>query len=69
MTVLRFENEKGEELAMFNWFSVHGTSMTNQNHFISGDNKGYASYVFEKLKNGNSSLPGMGPFVAAFAQS
>lgn len=30
--------------------------------------QGYASYVFEKLKNGPKSLPGTGPFVAAFAQ-
>jgi len=57
----------GNEIGMVNWFPVHGVSMTNQNKLISGDNKGYASYAFEKYKNPNS-LPGMGPFVAAFAQ-
>eukprot|EP01092_Planopodium_desertum_P014681 TRINITY_DN7499_c0_g1_i1.p1 TRINITY_DN7499_c0_g1~~TRINITY_DN7499_c0_g1_i1.p1 ORF type:complete len:496 (+),score=51.86 TRINITY_DN7499_c0_g1_i1:78-1490(+) len=43
--------------------------MNNTNELISGDNKGYASYLFEKYMNGNTSLPGQGPFVAAFAQS
>jgi neutral ceramidase len=68
MTVLRMEDESGNELGMLNWFAVHGTSMTNTNQYISGDNKGYASYLFEKYKNGNNSLPGIGPFVAAFGQ-
>jgi neutral ceramidase len=68
MTLLRFEDMNGNEIGMVNWFPVHGVSMTNQNKLISGDNKGYASYAFEKYKNPNS-LPGMGPFVAAFAQS
>lgn len=36
--------------------------MNNTNCLISGDNKGYASYLFEKYKNGNSSLPGIGMF-------
>jgi len=69
MTLLRFEDMKGNEIGMVNWFAVHGVSMTNQNKLISGDNKGYASYAFEKYKNGPKSLPGMGPFIAAFGQS
>ena len=36
---------------------------------ISGDNKGYASYLMEKYINGNASLPGKGSFVAAFAST
>jgi neutral ceramidase len=64
----RFEDMKGNEIGMVNWFAVHGVSMTNQNKLISGDNKGYASYAFEKYKNGPKSLPGMGPFIAAFGQ-
>jgi hypothetical protein len=35
---------------------------------ISGDNKGYASYLTEKHMN-NGTLPGKGPFVAAFAST
>eukprot|EP01114_Cavostelium_apophysatum_P007011 TRINITY_DN1866_c0_g1_i1.p1 TRINITY_DN1866_c0_g1~~TRINITY_DN1866_c0_g1_i1.p1 ORF type:complete len:766 (-),score=167.78 TRINITY_DN1866_c0_g1_i1:1192-3147(-) len=69
MTVLRLEDENGQELGMVNWFAVHGTSMNNTNRLVSGDNKGVASYLFEKYKNGASTLPGTGSFVAAFAQS
>ena len=43
--------------------------MNNTNTLISGDNKGYASYLLEKEMNGPQSLPGTGPFVAAFAST
>ena len=69
MVLLRFENEKGEGIGMLNWFSVHGTSMNNTNQLVSGDNKGYASYLFEKSKNAKDVLPGQGSFVAAFAST
>ncbi|PRP89134.1 hypothetical protein PROFUN_01854 [Planoprotostelium fungivorum] len=69
MTLLRIEDSKGNELGMINWFAVHGTSMNNTNLLTSPDNKGFAAYSFEKYKNGADSVPGMGPFVAAFAQS
>jgi neutral ceramidase len=68
MTTLRFENAVGN-FAALSFFPVHGTSMNNTNTLISGDNKGYASYLFEKLMNGNATAPGQGPFVAAFGQS
>jgi len=67
--VIRFEGQITKEIGVINWFAVHGTSMNNTNRLTSGDNKGYASYLFEMKKNGNSSLPGMGPFVAAFTNS
>jgi len=69
MTLLRLEDSKGNELGMINWFAVHGTSMNNTNLLVSPDNKGFAAYSFEKYKNGADSVPGTGPFVAAFAQS
>eukprot|EP00051_Salpingoeca_urceolata_P032023 m.13961 g.13961 ORF g.13961 m.13961 type:complete len:707 (-) comp4705_c0_seq1:85-2205(-) len=50
------------------FFSVHCTSMHNSNRLVSGDNKGYASYLVEQELN-NHSLPGSGSFVAAFGQS
>jgi neutral ceramidase len=68
MTLLRFEDLLGNELAMLNWFAVHGTSMNNTNTLVSGDNKGHASYLFERLKNGPDTLPGSGPFIGIFAQ-
>lgn len=52
MTLLKFVADDGEEMGAINWFAVHGTSMNNTNGFISGDNKGYASQLFERAKNG-----------------
>lgn len=67
--LLRFETEKHQPMGMFNWFAVHATSMPNTNLLISGDNKGYASQVFEQWMNPNGTLPGHGAFVAGFASS
>lgn len=69
ITVLRLEDQNGNEIGMINWFAVHGTSMNNKNKLVSGDNKGYASYNVELTKNGNKTFPGLGPFVAIFGQS
>jgi len=67
MTVLKLVAATGEEIGMINWFAVHTTSMGNKNKLISGDNKGYASYLFEKSKR--SDYAAAKTFVAAFAQS
>jgi neutral ceramidase len=67
MTLLRFTGTDGRELGLLNWFAVHATNIGNKNRLISGDNKGYASYRFEKLKNTNYSSADT--FVAAFANS
>jgi neutral ceramidase len=61
MTVLRLEGNDGSEIGMINWFGVHGTSADIHNRRVHGDNKGWASYEFERRK-------GTG-FVAAFGQS
>ncbi|MBD1371558.1 neutral/alkaline ceramidase [Hazenella sp. IB182357] len=61
MTQLNLRDEKGHLRGIINWFPVHGVSMGKENHLISGDNKGYAAYRYEK-EFGSS-------FVAAFAQS
>jgi len=66
MLLLRFDAADGTPLGMLNWFAIHGTSMNNTNKLISGDNRGRASMLFEQAMNGDA-LPGMGPFVAAFA--
>ncbi|MCU7646554.1 neutral/alkaline ceramidase [Pseudomonas piscis] len=63
MTVLKFVDQQGEMAGIISWFPVHGTSMTNNNHLISSDNKGYASYHWE---HDISKKPG---FIAAFAQT
>lgn len=67
MTLLKLEHSHGREVGLINWFAVHGTSMHNDNRLISGDNKGYASYLFERNKNADPQSPRT--FVAAFAQS
>lgn len=63
MTLLRMTGTDGRDVGLINWFAVHATSMGNTNHYISGDNKGLASYLFEKAHDAGDT------FVAAFAQS
>lgn len=61
MTILAITNPQTEKVASFiNWFAVHGTSMTELYEYVSGDNKGFASYFWERNVTG---------FVAAFGQS
>jgi len=65
---LSFYDDEGTPLGVLNWFSVHPNSMNNTNHFISGDNKGAASLMFEKTMNPDY-VAGKTPFVAAFAST
>uniref|UniRef100_A0AAY4D3P9 Neutral ceramidase n=1 Tax=Denticeps clupeoides TaxID=299321 RepID=A0AAY4D3P9_9TELE len=68
VVVLKFTDMDGDGIGMISWFAVHPVSMNSSNHMVSGDNLGYASYLFEQDKN-IGSLPGRGPFVATFASS
>ncbi|KAG7492710.1 hypothetical protein MATL_G00017560 [Megalops atlanticus] len=68
VVVLKFTDLHGDGLGMISWFAVHPVSMNYTNRMVSGDNLGHASYLFEQEKN-IGSLPGEGPFVAAFASS
>ena len=43
--------------------------MTNQNTLISGDNKGYAAFHWERLVESSDYLAGQPAFIAAFAQT
>lgn len=67
MTSLNLTDISGESIGTVNWFPVHTTSMTKHNSLISADNKGYASYLYEKSMNTDYAEPDT--FVAAFAQS
>lgn len=69
MFLLKMQTPAGKGIAALNWFPVHGTSMNNKNGFISGDNKGYAEYAFERYMNGNNTVTGRGTFISAFAQT
>ncbi len=66
-TLLKLVNAQGEPIGMINWHAVHGVSMSKANSLISGDNKGYASYLFEKEMHSN--YLEKKTFVAAFAQA
>jgi neutral ceramidase len=69
MTALRVR-QGATDVGAISWFATHGTSMTNKNTLISGDNKGYAEYGWEHDRAGVRYLePGRKEFVAAFAQS
>lgn len=48
MHVLRLTRDDGTDVGMLNWFAIHGTSMAQTNKLLSGDNKGYAAYRFER---------------------
>lgn len=67
MTVLRFK-QGSNDVGAISWFATHGTSMTNKNHLISADNKGYAQWRWEhEIKGARYNADS--DFVAAFAQS
>lgn len=66
MTLIRLMDAKEQPVGLINWFPIHGVSFNNKNHFINGDNKGYAAYLFEQ--NMQTIYPHR-LFVAAFAQA
>ncbi|MCO5567925.1 hypothetical protein L7F22_021621 [Adiantum nelumboides] len=47
MTLLKFVDSEWGPVGAFNWFAVHGTSMSRDNKLISGDNKGVAARLME----------------------
>lgn len=47
MTLLKFVDNAWGPIGSFNWFATHGTSMSNTNSLISGDNKGAAARFME----------------------
>jgi neutral ceramidase len=65
MTLLRLAHateDESEDIGVFTWFPVHGTSMYGNNTLVTGDNKGVAAYLFEKSMSDTS-------FVAGFSQA
>jgi len=66
MDLIKIVDASGNPMGALNWFAVHGTSMRVASTLISGDNKGYAAYLFERALNGMHQA-GKGPFVAGFA--
>jgi neutral ceramidase len=68
VTVLRIVRA-GRTVGAITWFATHNTSMTNRNRLVSGDNKGYAAYHWERLVESVDYLDGEPGFVAAFPQT
>ncbi len=68
MTVLKFmQGEKA--IGMVSWFATHPNALGNEFKLQSGDNKGYASYLFEQKLKGHTQYSNSNDFVAAFAIS
>uniref|UniRef100_A0A7N0U3X2 Neutral ceramidase n=1 Tax=Kalanchoe fedtschenkoi TaxID=63787 RepID=A0A7N0U3X2_KALFE len=55
MTLLKFIDDEWGPVGSFNWFATHGTSMSNTNSLISGDNKGAAARFMEDWFEQNTS--------------
>ncbi|SDQ87918.1 neutral/alkaline ceramidase [Actinopolyspora saharensis] len=66
--LLTFERD-GRPVGAINWFPTHATSLSPDNTLISGDNKGYAAYHWEREVSGVDYRGAEPGFVAAFAQS
>lgn len=76
MTLLRLTRGDGKQVGSLNWFAVHPTSDNLLGQFgepISGDNKGYAMFLWERLMQGSSFEPTdqskSEAFVSAFMQA
>ncbi len=64
MLLMRFDDLEGNPLGSWNWFGVHTTSLSNDNHRICSDNKGYAAkYHEDKVKKRKKDR-----FISVFAQ-
>ena len=72
MRILKFVDLNDKPLGVIAWFSVHPTSLSSSNKLISGDNKGYASYLFERnvnMKLYKDYQPGKNKFIASFPEA
>ena len=65
--LIKFLKNNGKEIGCLNWYAIHPTNRGNKNKLITGDNKGYASYLFESEKGTN--IHDKETFIAAFANS
>lgn len=71
MLLLKFVkvDERGRErpVGALNWYAIHPTDRGQKNTLVCGDNKGYASALFEEQMDGDRRMPET--FVAAFANA
>lgn len=68
MTLLTFDRlSDGKTTGVLSFFSVHGTSLYNNNTLVTGDNKGVAAYLFERGVTNDTRFADN--FVARFSES
>lgn len=67
MLLVKLVKDSGKVVGCLNWYAIHPTNRGNKNRLISSDNKGYASYLFEREMGTN--IREKETFVAAFANS
>lgn len=65
---LAFDRD-GKTVGAINWYATHPTSLTADNTLISGDNKGYAQYLWEEAGGTNHRADEPAPMVASFMMS
>jgi len=65
MTVLGLRRN-GIPVGAISWFPVHATSLPQHNLLVGSDNKGYASFLFERAHGTIAPFQKPGGFVAAF---
>jgi len=64
MLLMRFDDLEGNPIGSWNWFGVHTTSLSNDNHRICSDNKGYAAkYHEDKVRKNKKDK-----FISVFSQ-
>ncbi|KAF8341009.1 Neutral/alkaline nonlysosomal ceramidase [Amanita rubescens] len=68
MSLLRFDDLKGNPRGFLDFFPVHGTSLYENNTLVSADNKGMAASLYESFME-PSAMPGNTTFVAGFIQA
>jgi neutral ceramidase len=64
MLLMRFDDLEGNPIGSWNWFGVHTTSLSNDNHRICSDNKGYAAKYHEDKVRKNK----QDKFISVFSQ-
>ena len=71
MLLLKFVKTDGggqeRPVGVLNWYPIHPTDRGQKNMLVTGDNKGYASFLFEQRMGSDVHLPET--FVAAFANA
>ena len=67
LKLVRLDETNEYPLAVLNWYAIHPTDRGQKNTLICGDNKGHASFLFERAMK--TDYEAKETFIAAFANS